>query len=776
MKLERKRSQAVSKNQQTRTIIVRSQVTGDGAEKLKGLANSLTQLNKSTRTISSSLDNFGKGFRSLFAASLFTMAARNAIGMTDGLQQLQDRIFLLTGDMSKAEEVLGSLSVMANNTRAPISDLATNYVRLSNAVEGTGISTSTMLGVTELLQKSFLISGSSSREAAAASIQLSQGLASGALRGEEFNSVMEQNVVLGTIMAKHFDVTRGELRKMAAQGMITSKDVLSAMVNNMEDLNAKAGKLRVTIGQALTIAMNDLALSAHKVNQGLGIGSGISKGIIFLSNNSDILFAALMGLAVTAIPMLVTQVKALMAVLSVGSAFNPIIALSGTLVAMLSYIAANIELASASWLSFKSTALSVFADIVTGLGKMAEATREFFGIQKQGANDVLLSYGRELDKRAKIAKVIGDMRLADIKAQKEDTGGFNLDKARKEIESMMTKTTEKVKKAKDYLKELNSQFLKDGDVQKYMDALGSTRLDMLSADFRSGKMDLVAYTEAMNNLKKVELNKEFSQGLIDLTRYNAEMLKLSESNLDLKLKAGAISLKEFRSEMVQLNSSQITFWEQVSVGVDRYLAKTKTLSEAVASMTEMVLKGVEDQFVEFVTKGRADWKSFGNAVMEELVRITYQLLIMKPLLDSFSMAIGGGGGTTVSSTPTAPASSGTGYLGFDSTFAKGGVVTNATAFSYGSNKMGLMGEAGPEAVMPLRRGKDGSLGVQATTAPVYININNTTGADVQTSESTGANGERMIEVTIVNAVRKGMENGTFDNAMARNYNVRRQGV
>jgi phage-related minor tail protein len=87
---------------------------------------------------------------------------------------------------------------------------------------------------------------------------------------------------------------------------------------------------------------------------------------------------------------------------------------------------------------------------------------------------------------------------------------------------------------------------------------------------------------------------------------------------------------------------------------------------------------------------------------------------------------------------------------------------------------GLMGESGPEAIMPLTR-RGGKLGVEGSSAPVYVNIINNSGNDVETKETTGSGGERQLEVIINSAVKKGIASGSYDRAFGESYGLNRRG-
>lgn len=123
-----------------------------------------------------------------------------------------------------------------------------------------------------------------------------------------------------------------------------------------------------------------------------------------------------------------------------------------------------------------------------------------------------------------------------------------------------------------------------------------------------------------------------------------------------------------------------------------------------------------------------------------------------------------------------------------SAFAKGGtftnqIVTSPTLFKFARGSgfgTGLMGEAGPEAIMPLRRGADGSLGVEATgsgaNVAVILEVNNYSSEKVETRETTDENGQKKIMVMIGSMINQHIANGKADRALSSRYGLKAQGV
>ena len=114
-------------------------------------------------------------------------------------------------------------------------------------------------------------------------------------------------------------------------------------------------------------------------------------------------------------------------------------------------------------------------------------------------------------------------------------------------------------------------------------------------------------------------------------------------------------------------------------------------------------------------------------------------------------------------------------------FAKGGAIAGTPQhFTMPSGRTAEWAERGYEAIMPLERTADGSLGVRAVGAGngqnVEIIINNYSGDDVETKESTSDSGQRQIEITIGQYMRSQIDSGKMDKSFSRRYGIRPVGV
>jgi lambda family phage tail tape measure protein len=172
--------------------------------------------------------------------------------LADSFVNLRNRLQATLGSLAQAQFAQRRLLEISLATRTGIDATGDAFARLALGAKDLGIGTDRLLGITETLNKAIILSGSSSQEARNAMIQLSQGIASGALRGDELRSVLEQLPLVARIIAKEFGVTIGALRDLGKAGALTTDRLLRAFENASEGIDEQFGSTVVTISQAFT--------------------------------------------------------------------------------------------------------------------------------------------------------------------------------------------------------------------------------------------------------------------------------------------------------------------------------------------------------------------------------------------------------------------------------------------------------------------------------------------------------------------------------------------
>lgn len=201
---------------------------------------------------------------------------------------------------------------------------------------------------------------------------------------------------------------------------------------------------------------------------------------------------------------------------------------------------------------------------------------------------------------------------------------------------------------------------------------------------------------------------------------------------------------------------------------------TDNIASSLKQLAEGALTQLGDEFISLAVDGKANFADLAKSIIKDLLRIAWQALIVKPLLGFLGFSQGGsfGGGGALQAVP----------------FANGGAFTNGvydrpTMFAFANGgALGVMGEAGAEAVMPLHRGPDGSLGVQmyggdnASGSGATVNvefINNVPNTTVRQERGRNSDGQEVVRF-ILDTVAQGMAAGEFDRVNEARYNNRVQ--
>lgn len=234
---------------------------------------------RSARQLTTATDAARRAVTGLVAA----LSAREVIQYADTWQNVANQLRQVTSGTRELEAVQARLVNVAKDTRSNFDATATLYARLARSTTELGLSTEDLIGLTTTINQSFAVSGASASEAAAAITQLSQGLAAGALRGDEFNSVSEQAPALMRAIADSLNMTIGELRAFAAEGGITAEIVVNALRGAAEEIDTNFNKTVATFGQNLEIARTNMLQfigSSDGINSAV---SGVGEAIVWAS-------------------------------------------------------------------------------------------------------------------------------------------------------------------------------------------------------------------------------------------------------------------------------------------------------------------------------------------------------------------------------------------------------------------------------------------------------------------------------------------------------------
>ena len=303
------------------------------AERLVARENRKAQesIREQTQQTGSAVSGLRRQFAGLLAGFTAAIAVREFVQTSDQLTNVRNRLRLVTESERELIQTQNELLAISERTRSSFDGTAAIFSRLAVSADELGTNNQELLAFTESLNQAIILSGASATEANAGLIQLSQGLASGALRGDELRSVLEQLPAVADVIAQELGVTRGELRELGTQGKITSDIILRAFANARGELADRFATTVPTVGQALQVLGTQATGLVGSFNDATGSSELLAKGILLLGENLEtvstivLTFSGAIGarLALQAIPAAITALSGLsVATFAAGGAFT----------------------------------------------------------------------------------------------------------------------------------------------------------------------------------------------------------------------------------------------------------------------------------------------------------------------------------------------------------------------------------------------------------------------------------------------------------------------
>lgn len=211
---------------------------------------------KSTDEAKKSADQLTQSLKSLVASYISIQGLKKAVDLSDSLVSMRARLDRMNDGLQTTQELETMIYQSAQRSRSSFTDTMGLVSQLCTMAGDAFSSSKEIVQFAEQLNKQLTLSGASGSSAQAAILQLEQGLASGVLRGDELNSVMEQAPALAKSIADYMQVSVGELREMGSQGQITADIVKNALFAAAKDTNAEFEKTPMTWAQVWTVASN----------------------------------------------------------------------------------------------------------------------------------------------------------------------------------------------------------------------------------------------------------------------------------------------------------------------------------------------------------------------------------------------------------------------------------------------------------------------------------------------------------------------------------------
>ena len=609
----------------------------------------------------------------------------------------QRRLDLLSRGFDDFAQVQDAANTAASKFGLTQTEANQQFAQIYARLRPVGLTLAEITSVYNGFNTAAKLSGTTAQEASAAFLQLSQGLGTGVLRGEELNSVFEQTPAVVQAIAQEMGVAIGDIRDLAKEGKITSDIVLAALQRIERDgANKLAEALKGPAQQ-----MKNLANSVNNLQVAI----------------SDLALPAFVGI----IGNLTDKANdAVTIVNNLGDAWKYVSS-------QLGFVAWGLENVI-NFLKVTPPGL-FFQGIQSFLPNLRRVTVGLAARQRQAEEDAFIG------PRAPEFYGPGGAPTPTPTPRPRPTAGGSTGGGR----SSAAEIREISQAELDLSRRLNAARVSENQL---LEAQTRFELDMLEIGKQKlgQRAKLKAEDEAATRLRMAEMNfaKEagsaVAQAFLERNKLQEDYKRVVE---DLQIKTGEITgdkLKQIEIDrevasilerLPGLTQAQIdkikelvtaskevkdSFKDTFNDSLKQYFDELKNFGGQVGSAVVGAFRGLEDQLTTFVTTGKANFRDLANSIIADITRIAIRQAIIKPLVGALFPNL------TASAMGNVFAQNGI------QKFARGGVIDKPTVFPF-ANGIGLMGEAGPEAIMPLRRGRDGRLGVEAANGGGGVNVN-----------------------------------------------------
>ncbi|HCL3204946.1 TPA: phage tail tape measure protein [Pseudomonas aeruginosa] len=340
--------------------------------------------------------------------------------------------------------------------------------------------------------------------------------------------------------------------------------------------------------------------------------------------------------------------------------------------------------------------------------------------------------GTSAAQRIQLDQKIADARTALVKAQQDADSQLN------QIE----------------LSEQGRLRRQEQSVQRYTQAL-QAQVDALRLEGERAAAGVSMGGRERSRFEQLNsLDDRYNQQLMDLENQRSDPSRqMSDEEYEKRLAALRKAHQDLRETVVsnydQMTAAQSDWTNGASGAWNDYLESARNSAEQSYDLVSGSLRGMEDAIANFAMTGKLSFSDFTKSILADMARIATRAAASQALSSLFGGFFGGGNAAAQSGVDNLVSNSGLfanggAFAGGVQMFATGGAFTNSvvstpTAFGMSGGRLGVMGEAGPEAVMPLTRTSSGALGVRAMGGGslqinVEVNIASDGSANVSSSQ------------------------------------------
>ena len=676
--------------------------------------------------------------KNVIVAGIVGQGFREFSRITSLMTDLDARIRLATGSANEAAMAFSRIHEVANRTYASLESTAEIFLANATAFKDLGYSTKQQLDLMESLTNALVVSGAKGQRAETVINALAKSMMEGELKGRNWTTVLQQGGRVVQALADGLGVSIKQLKDMAAAGELTSEKVFKALTSQLQQLTAEAEAMPATLNDAFTRLGTNYKVVTKAIDDAKASSSQLVAAIVWLSDNlvemaakADVAFTALISsvrMFVNNIMAAVMSVRAFYVALknfgdfsntlkrelaAVGQTWKQIVQEMGD-----DYQQAGDRILVASNKAAKATdgvidpahdAADAYRDLAEAM-KMISGTGAKLGQTLAGDLKVLQEFTKNARTAAEEAKqqAKNNAEIAYLNLQSRESALRGMGK---------------FEEAAELNRELERQAKLLGEIER-----GETGLEKASRR-RGGaarEAERAAKAEYKARQLIVDLEREHASLIGDtseaqLKELEAQINKWQE--MARKIEDATEQARAFAliNEIAAIKAKQLgdDALSGLNRAMDDYI-KSNTAAAKAADLFKTSTDAITNAFTDMITGAKSAGEAFGNmatTIVNQLARIAVEMLVMKPIVEALKQSMEGGSGGGIGS-----------FFGnlFGSLFgsAKGNifnspgldayvntVVDRPTIFPFARGGIGLMGEAGAEAIMPLERDSRGRLGV-----------------------------------------------------------------
>lgn len=231
------------------------------AKAVDTVAKNTNKIKSNSSGVESSLGKWGARItvfnQGLELAQKVGAAVKAGLDYSDNLALNKARLNLMNDGLQTTEELQDKIFAASQRSRGSYDDMTKSVAKLGLLAGDAFKSNDEMIAFSEMMNKSFKVSGAGQQEISAAAYQLTQAMASGRLQGDEFRSIMENAPMLADAIAKYMGKSKGELKELSGEGVITSDIIKNALFSAADDINQKYEQMPKTFADAMTSIQNN---------------------------------------------------------------------------------------------------------------------------------------------------------------------------------------------------------------------------------------------------------------------------------------------------------------------------------------------------------------------------------------------------------------------------------------------------------------------------------------------------------------------------------------